>query len=80
MIPRLTSYGRNRVNVGFKSERCFASRPSPAERLRQRRKARASAFRWDQGRMEVEKKLFPDHEKLPPILRHHDRTNINPEQ
>lgn len=47
MIPRLTIYGRqhdtnNRTKCGYSY---FSSRPSPAERLRQRRKARAAAMR-----------------------------------
>lgn len=46
MIPRLTKLGRKGGAVPIDGSFVFASRPSPAERLRQRRKARAEAHRW----------------------------------
>lgn len=54
MIPRLTKYGRMaEAKYGYKSRKQGVStgscRPSPAERLRQRRKARAEAQRWLNG-------------------------------
>lgn len=46
MIPRLTTRGRRRVRIDFVNH-LLICRPSPAERLRQRRKARAASKRWN---------------------------------
>lgn len=52
MTPRLTKYGRQQhakyPKLGFTIK---SSRPSPAERLRQRRKARAAVMRWHSRRV-----------------------------
>jgi hypothetical protein len=57
MTPRLTTRGRiRRVRVNYhcyKSAELYSS-PSPAERLRQRRKARAAAMRSLKQRDEVD--------------------------